>query len=94
MTRAEWSKSASSRTRLNVPLSVWPSRSVSRTSRPMSCATSCTVPLSTVTIMPSHSRLVSTVTSVRKFWDRTARLSSMSSTNSNASAVSSLEPSS
>src|SRR5687767_11225853 len=34
--------------------------------------------------MPSHSRRVSSVTSVRKFWDLTARFNSPSSTNSNA----------
>ena len=40
-------------------------RLVSRTWLPMIDAISCSVPSSAVTVMPSHSRLASTVTSVR-----------------------------
>ena len=39
-------------------------------------------------------RLVSTTTSVRKFWERMARVSSRSSTNLKAPGVSTFDPSS
>src|ERR1700722_12910249 len=94
MTRAECSKSGSIRTSPSAPFSTCPTRSVSRISLPMSWATVCTVPSSAVTVIPSHSRLVSTTTSVKKFWDRRARPSSLPRTKSNAPAVRRLDPSS